>query len=80
MAERIDLAAAISKRPWHAVAAAFAIGAWLALEQPRAARTAVGRRLTATVGGIAIRIARELATQRALGVAREWIEASQQRL
>jgi hypothetical protein len=70
----IDLRATITAHPWQAMAVALAAGAWLALEQPRAPRNALSRSLFATVGGITVGVARDLATRRFLGYVRGWLD------
>jgi hypothetical protein len=51
----------MAERPWHTLGSAFLLGAWLALDPPRAPRNGVVRAAFAIVGSLALRIAREVA-------------------
>jgi hypothetical protein len=73
MAASIDLRATIAEHPWKAIAMALAAGAWLAVEQVRPPRSAIVRSVLASVGGLTFGIARDIATRRLLGYAREWL-------
>lgn len=63
----------IRAAPWKAIATAFALGAYVALEAPRVARNRIVRSGYATIGAIAVGVAR-LAFDRSLAeTARSWL-------
>jgi hypothetical protein len=63
----------IRAAPWKAIAVAFALGAYAALEAPRVPRNRIVRSGYATIGAIAVRFAR-LAFDRSLAeTARSWL-------
>lgn len=63
-------------RPWAAIAGAFALGAYAALEQPRRARGSIGHIAHAgyaTVGAIAVGAARAALGRSLVRAARSWL-------
>jgi hypothetical protein len=69
-----DLRATVIANPWKAVAVAFAVGAWLALQQPRMPRSRLGRAAYAHLGAIAMGALRALASRPLTERARTWLE------
>jgi hypothetical protein len=64
-----SLEARVGEHPWQTLGSAFLLGAWVALDPPRAPRNRLARTAFAMIGSVALRVMREV-------VLREFVERS----